>query len=122
MANRALRIVAGAGLVAGLTLAASASARAQEQTLTPQAPVPYIQRHAVFRPALPIPTRRPLQETGYEFPTKPLFLKGYAGNLYGQAPKEAYIPTGYGTGTIQPVGGATPRPWRPRLFSGWRRY
>jgi hypothetical protein len=90
-------------------------ARGQEQC----AAVPYIERHAVFRPAFDIPSRKPLMETGYEFPTKPLFLKGYAGYNYGRGPREAFIPTGYGTGTIQPVGvadpvapgAAFPRPW-----------
>lgn len=81
------------------------SAPAQEPLPAPQtSPFPWYQRHAVFRPALNLPTRKPLMETGYEFPTRPLFLKGYAGYNYGRGPREAYIPTGFGTGTIQPVG------------------
>jgi hypothetical protein len=96
-------------------LSLDATARGQEQ-INPS--VPYIERHAVFRPAFNLPTRRPLMDTGFEFPTKPLFLKGYAGYNYGSGPREAFIPTGYGTGTIQPVGvcdpmtgGGLPRPW-----------
>lgn len=88
------------------------SAQAQDPLPAPQtaAPLPWYQRHAVFRPALNLPTRKPLMETGYEFPTRPLFLKGYAGYNYGRGPREAFIPTGYGTGMIQPVGTAAPVP------------
>jgi hypothetical protein len=90
-----------------LILAGTAEVAGQEP---PAAVVPYCPRHAVFRPAFDIPTRRPLMETGFEYPTKPLFLRGYAGNLYGRGPREAYLPTGFGTGTIQPVGSAVPAP------------
>ncbi len=95
-----------------LTMAVSASASAQQ---APATFIPYTQRHAVFRPTFDIPTRHPLMETGFEYPTKPLFVRGYAGSLYGQGPREAYIPTGYGTGTIQAVGTLDPAP-RPGLF------
>jgi hypothetical protein len=102
-------------------LSFEAAARGQEQV---GAAVPYIERHAVFRPAFNIPTRKPQMDTGYEFPTKPLFLKGYSGYNYGRGVREAYIPTGDGTGTIQPVGVGDPlapgpafmRPW----WRGWR--
>lgn len=106
---------------AALVLALAAWAPGQE----PEAnlgTMPYIERHSVFKPALNIPTRRPLQETGYEFPTKPLFLKGYSGYLYGRAAREAFVPTGYGVGNIQPVGVGEPRRCGPRLFGLWRRY
>ena len=100
-----------------LSLAGATGAAAQEP-----ATIPYIQRHAVFKPAFDIPTRRPLMETGYEFPTKPLFVRGYGGNLYGQGPREAFIPTGYGTGSIQAVGATAPSPTaRPGRFRFLRR-
>jgi hypothetical protein len=60
-------------------------------------------------------------DTGYEFPTKPLFLKGYAGYNYGRGPREAFIPTGYGTGTIAPVGVAGPPPTGPSILQPWWR-
>jgi hypothetical protein len=104
------------------------SALAQEPSLIQEPPLvqepglgvyPSQPQHAVFQPALPIPTRRPLQEVGYEFPTKPVFLKGYAGNLYGRGPREAFIPTGYGVGTIQPVATGDPVLCRPRRWGFW---
>jgi hypothetical protein len=98
-----------------LTVAVTPAARSQEPT--PGA-LPYCPRHAVFRPAFNIPTRRPLIESGFEYPTKPLFLKGYAGYNYGRGPREAFIPTGYGTGIIQPVGTGAPVSTGP--FSGRR--
>lgn len=108
------KLMRGAATLAGglvLVLAAQ-GARAQEPD--PNA-VPYYPRHAVFRPAFNIPTRKPLLESGYEFPTKPIFLKGYAGYNYGRGPREAFIPTGYGTGYIAPVGVGSPAPAGPCL-------
>jgi hypothetical protein len=94
-----------------MLLAMAAGARAQAQVLAPQqepfstppSGVPYYSRHSVFRPMLNIPTRKPAVESGFEFPTKPLFLKGYAGSNYGQGPREVFVPTGYGSGYIQPM-------------------
>jgi len=133
MANHAFRKSLAGGLVLGLGLVTSAPGQepslvqgpavVQEPDVVQQPALgryPYHQRHAVFKPALPIPTRRPQMETGYEFPTKPLFLKGYAGHLYGNGPREAFIPTGYGTGTIEPVGIGTPRHLGPR-WAFWNR-
>jgi len=96
-------------------------ARAQEPDQPDPAAgaLPWYQRHAVFRPALNIPARKPLMETGYEFPTRPLFLKGYAGYNYGTGPREVFVPTGYGTGVIQPLGVGAPVPCAPCFGKRW---
>jgi hypothetical protein len=106
-------------LAAGLLSALSAAPAALAQEPAVPGALPYYSRHAVFKPALNIPTRRPLIESGFEFPTKPLFLKGYAGSNYGRGPREAYIVTGCDTGVIQPVGLGAPTPSGP--FLGWNR-
>jgi hypothetical protein len=108
-------MLAGSAIV---LLSLESNARGQEQSNTV---VPYIERHAVFRPAFNIPTRRPQMDVGYEFPTKPIFLKGYAGYNYGKGPREAYIPTGCGAGTIAPVGVGDPQGPGPAFLRPWWR-
>ncbi|HEV3121120.1 MAG TPA: hypothetical protein VGY53_04430 [Isosphaeraceae bacterium] len=129
MPTHAFRISLAGGWVLGMGLVVGTSALAQEAAIVQEPGAvegsvlgnyPYHQRHAVFKPALPIPTRRPQQEMGYEFPTKPLFLKGYSGHLYGRGPREAFIPTGCGVGTIEPVGIGAPRHLGPR-WAFWNR-
>lgn len=129
MARQTWRTALAGGLL--LTAVAAADARAQapvqvqvqppaqEPFAPPPGAVPYYSRHAVFRPTFDIPTRRPLMESGYEFPTKPVFLKGYSGSTYGRGPREVFVPTGYGTGYITPTGVGAPAACGPRFGRRW---
>ena len=42
-------------------------------------------------------TNRPLISSGFEMPTKPLFISGYAGRNYGQGVRQGYIFNSPGT-------------------------
>jgi hypothetical protein len=42
-------------------------------------------------------TNRPMISSGYEMPTKALFLGGYAGRNYGHGIRQGYVPAGPGS-------------------------
>ena len=42
-------------------------------------------------------TNRPMISSGYEMPTKALFLGGYAGRNYGHGIRQAYVPAAPGS-------------------------
>lgn len=42
-------------------------------------------------------TNRPMISSGFEMPTKPLFLGGYAGRNYGHGIRQAYVPIAPGS-------------------------
>lgn len=42
-------------------------------------------------------TNRPLIQSGFEMPTKPIFLSGYAGHNYGHGVRQGYIPAAPGS-------------------------
>src|SRR5262245_33645963 len=96
-----------------LTLALGLAAGRAGAQVAPQAPGfdgTASTRYAAFRPAFDLPHRRPLVATGYEIPTRPVFFRGYSGYNYGRGPREAFIPTGCGTGVVQAVGTTFTRP------------
>ena len=72
--------------------------RLTQVTILPQAP------HAAMiqpSPANQGPSRwqtnRPMISSGFEMPTKPLFLGGYAGRNYGHGIRQGYIPVAPGS-------------------------
>ncbi len=72
--------------------------RLTQVTILPQAP------HAALiqpTPANQGPTRwqtnRPMISSGFEMPTKPLFLGGYAGRNYGHGIRQGFIPAAPGS-------------------------
>lgn len=42
-------------------------------------------------------TNRPMISSGFEMPTRPLFLGGYAGRNYGRGIRQAYVPVAPGS-------------------------
>ncbi|MFM1801185.1 MAG: hypothetical protein RJA81_537 [Planctomycetota bacterium] len=72
--------------------------RLTQVTILPQEPVaaliqpnPAAQGQGRWR------TNRPMIQSGFEMPTKPLFLSGYAGRNYGHGVRQGYVPVAPGS-------------------------
>lgn len=72
--------------------------RLTQVTVLPQEPVAaLIQPNPAAQGQSRWRTNRPLIQSGFEMPTKPLFLSGYAGRNYGHGLRQAYIPSSPGS-------------------------
>lgn len=72
--------------------------RMTQVTILPQAPVAArIQPSPMNQVPGRWQTNRPMISSGFEMPTKPLFLGGYAGRNYGHGIRQAYVPVAPGS-------------------------
>lgn len=95
-----------AAVLAGSFLNQSAQAQSQWRTSRRMTQVTVLPNQPSAALIQPLPqnqtqgrwrTNRPMITSGYEMPTKPLFIGGYAGRNYGHGIRQGYIPAGPGS-------------------------